>query len=197
MKKIFITSSLSFLFVFAGLNLCFAASAKNSKKFVQACYDGDFVKVQEFVKNKKENGIDINEEAEIKILVEHNDKIHKISFWHSPLSAACNGGKYKTAEYLIKKGADINKGHPLLFAVEYPKVVKLLIDNGADVNKTSHGDMSPLMKAVGNSDSVKLLIKAGADVNLKDHQGNTALWYAAKYGYGESAQALIKAGAKE
>ena len=193
MKKIFITLSLTFLFIFAGLNLCFADS---TKKFVQACYDGEFAKVQEFIKNGKED-FDINEEAEIKIFVERNDKIHKISFWHSPLSAACNGGRYKTAKYLIEKGADVNGGHPLLFAVKYPKIVKLLIDNGADVNKASHGDKTALMNAVEFPDTVILLIKAGANVNLKDRQGNTALRYAAQNGYGESTQALIKAGARE
>ncbi len=72
----------------------------------------------------------------------------------------------------------------------------MLLDNGADVNKASHGDKTPLMNAVETTESVVLLIKAGADVNLKDRQGHTALWYASQNGYGESAQELINAGAK-
>ena len=44
-------------------------------------------------------------------------------------------------------------------------------------------------------DTVKELVRAGADVNMTDNTGNTALYYALKYGSQEVARFLIKKGA--
>ena len=44
-------------------------------------------------------------------------------------------------------------------------------------------------------DIVKGLVKAGADINVSDNQGNTALYYALRYGNQEVARFLIKKGA--
>lgn len=51
----------------------------------------------------------------------------------------------------------------------HPDVVKLLLDNGADINAENRVGWTPLLWAAaqGNSAMVELLCKAGADVNLK------------------------------
>ncbi|OUM65003.1 hypothetical protein PIROE2DRAFT_60299 [Piromyces sp. E2] len=57
------------------------------------------------------------------------------------------------------------------------KIIKYLIDNGADVNKKNkHGD-TPLIKAIRTwkNDIVKYLIENGADVNKVDKEGNSPL----------------------
>jgi ankyrin repeat protein len=58
------------------------------------------------------------------------------------------------------------------------EIVKLLIDNGADVNAIRDWDgRSALIWAAshGRTDIVKLLIDNGADVNAKNNKGETAL----------------------
>jgi len=90
------------------------------------------------------------------------------------------------AKYLLKHGADINDGSPLMISlsqkiesnqvsINFP-MVKFLIANGGDVNYTLHGN-SVLMKAmeIGSRDIVQLLIKHGADVNCANNDGRTVL----------------------
>lgn len=77
------------------------------------------------------------------------------------------------------------------------EVAKILIQNGADVNKVSPLG-TPLMNAATNAwnmDIVKLLIDAGARLDEVDKDGKTALFYAAAGGNDEIIAALLAAGA--
>ena len=59
-------------------------------------------------------------------------------------------------------------------------MVKLLIENGADVDQTCNGGITALLIASshGYFDIVKYLIEKGADLNHKDDQNLTALMHA-------------------
>ena len=90
----------------------------------------------------------------------------------------------KSAELLIKSGADINKesalGTPLMNAVTNlwnVDIVDLLLKAGADVNKQDKDGRTALFYAYasGNDDFVTILIKAGANVEIKDKDGLTYL----------------------
>jgi ankyrin repeat protein len=77
------------------------------------------------------------------------------------------------------------KGYtPLMYAVNDEQkynIVKLLIDNKANVNhKASSDGYTPLIRAVNfeNYTIVDILIKNGADVNATDNKGETVLEYA-------------------
>ncbi|HBE78043.1 MAG TPA: hypothetical protein DDW65_09740 [Firmicutes bacterium] len=83
----------------------------------------------------------------------------------------------------------------LMAAVQYPEIVKRLIDKGALVdmrettsspNKNQQSRQTALMKAAigGYSGSVKLLIDKGANLNLQDALGQTALMHAVGNVYG-------------
>ena len=76
-------------------------------------------------------------------------------------------------------------------------MARMLIDNGADVNKESPLG-TPLMNAATNAwnlEIVDMLIKSGADVNKQDKDGKTALFYAASGGNDDIVMLLLKSGA--
>ncbi len=118
-------------------------------------------------------------------------------------------------ELLIDKGADI---HPVaqdgvnalikaIFGVLSDsgslEAVKLLINNGMDVNYAIDDEGAPgynaLMFAVrwGKIEVVKYLISAGADVNTKAGEGDTPLSIAADEEFAEIIKLLKDSGAKE
>lgn len=76
-------------------------------------------------------------------------------------------------------------------------IVKLLLDSGADPNKTSGGGMAPLSTAVsmGDISIVQLLLQHGANVNLTNDIGRTALHQAASYNHKVIVEILLKVGA--
>jgi ankyrin repeat protein len=57
--------------------------------------------------------------------------------------------------------------------------VRLLLDKGADANKRSAGDSTPLVLAAGDFAKVKALVERGADVNARSGADRTALHAAA------------------
>ena len=62
----------------------------------------------------------------------------------------------------------------------HEEVVKLLIEKGAEVNRTDKAGVTALMAASeqGHGEIVKLLIEKGAEVNRTDEAGETALMVA-------------------
>jgi ankyrin repeat protein len=78
--------------------------------------------------------------------------------------------------------------------------VRILLDNGADVNSTTARGGTALMWAAGSSmnpsDTVRVLLRAGADIHVRSENGRTALIDAAARGNGEIAEILLVAGAE-
>ena len=87
---------------------------------------------------------------------------------------------YEIIDFLIKKGANVNFiGEelipPLYYAINMQRydIVKLLIDNGADINAKNYKSMSPLTAALFCNSSyeiIELLINNGADINVDDKE---------------------------
>lgn len=63
------------------------------------------------------------------------------------------------------------------------KIVRLLIDNGADVEAADRNGMTALMVAayVDDVSMVQLLLEAGADSEAEDEDGKTALTFATEH----------------
>lgn len=121
-----------------------------------------------------------------------------------PLGLACYFGHYDTAEYLAKAGAPLNsparnelKAAPLhsASAGRHTKLVKLLLDLGADPNVREQGGFTPLHAAAQNDDAntIRILLLGGADLTLKSQDGKTALDIAMDAGH-EKAAALLGEG---
>ena len=78
-----------------------------------------------------------------------------------------------------------------------PKVLKALIEYGADVNRKNDDGTTVLFNAAssGNAEAVNVLIEAGADVNVQANDGDTPLHVAAHFGRAEAVKILIDHGA--
>jgi ankyrin repeat protein len=120
------------------------------------------------------------------------------------LGLACFFGHYDTAEYLARAGAPINsssrnelKASPIHSAAAggHTRVVKMLLDLGADPNPREQGGFTPLHAAAQNNDveTVRVLLLGGADLTLKSQDGKTALDIAMDAGH-EKASALLGEG---
>ena len=76
--------------------------------------------------------------------------------------------------------------------------VKMLIEAGAEVNRTDVLGRTALMGAIAykHNDCTRTLLKAGADVNVVDKKNKTALYYAASTANKDCITWLLDAGAK-
>jgi|SRR5271157_4990436 len=107
-------------------------------------------------------------------------------------------------ERLLREGAEINavKGafmtSILMEATARGNVgvMKLLIENGADVNMADKDGWTALMGATvqGHLESVKLLLEQGVELNAKNHNGETALVMAAGMKHTAIMHALLQYG---
>lgn len=147
-----------------------------------------------------------------KYLIEQGANIEQTDdyFWN-PLRAAALVGNKEMLKFLIKNGADVNAQnifgwnalHNAIRPYDLKKDddldnVKLLVENGANVNITADSK-TPLMLSVsrGNNEILNFLIDNGADVNAQDVNGDTALHNACDYTKGNFAivESLINADA--
>jgi len=126
------------------------------------------------------------------------------------LIVGCQFGKLEAVRSLIRAGADANlvwinsKGisaTALMSASQYnyPSVVEVLIEAGADVNFASpENGVTVLMLAciVGSEACVRALLAGGADPRLATHEGSTALYFA-NDGNHPAVAALLEAKLRE
>jgi uncharacterized protein len=106
----------------------------------------------------------------------------------SALMMAALKGDMDGATMLLERGAQVNKSGwtPLHYAATgpEPRLVRLLIDRGAELNAPSPNGTTPLMMAAqyGSEDSVKLLLERGADPKLRNDLKLGAVDFALKAG---------------
>ena len=91
---------------------------------------------------------------------------------------------------------DYNGETPLHQTTYDPDIVKMLLDEGADVDARDKRGRTPLHAASyeGDCSSVELLIEHGADINFADNQGWTPLHMAAAGKNCEAAEVLMQNG---
>ena len=74
--------------------------------------------------------------------------------------------------------------------------VRRLLDSGADVNESFHGETALVYASIrGNTELARLLLDRGAAVNASIGYGLTPLVYAVQRGHGDLARLLIERGA--
>jgi serine/threonine-protein phosphatase 6 regulatory ankyrin repeat subunit B len=123
----------------------------------------------------------------------------------TPLMTAAHTGNVEVVKALISRGADVNATtketgiNAVMWAVadQRPEVAKVLIENRADVRRSSSKGFTPLLFAARNGDieMAKVLIAAGADVNERASDGTMPLPFAIQSGQEKFALFLLDQGA--
>jgi curved DNA-binding protein CbpA/tetratricopeptide (TPR) repeat protein len=100
------------------------------------------------------------------------------------MSKACVGGNVDVVKHLLQYGASVNAKMteeedelcPLHFACRYGRaeVVKMLIDEGAEIDSIDSTGRTPLFHAAetNHSECVELLLFAGCDISVQDLGGS-------------------------
>ena len=109
-------------------------------------------------------------------------------------------------ETMLKAGIDPNTqtslgNRPLLIAAKKknPRLLEMLIANGAKVDAPDRNGLTALMAAasMGLAPNVRVLISSGANVNARDEKGSTPLIWAAISGHPQVVEILLAHGADE
>ena len=137
-----------------------------------------------------------------KILIENGANINAVDIegW-SALSYAVNNGDIEIAKLLLENKAKIKD--ELLIAIKSPivessiNIMKLLIENGANINYTDENGFNPLNIAIesGDMELTKFLITNGANVNSLMQDGVSLIGYAIAQNNMDLLQMLIENGA--
>ncbi len=125
----------------------------------------------------------------------------------TPLMMAVQFNNCGAAEILIDSGAHVDlvdvQGKTALMVAcglgfDNLRIIKKLIEYGANVNHQDKDGMFPLMAVVGTSREslVEYLVNSGALINMKTTDGYTALTLAKKYRLNTMVTLLKKLGAK-
>lgn len=169
------------------ISVLFSVTSYGQKLF-KAVEDGRTNRVEKLLKN----GEDLNAYAENGLF---------------PLWRAAANNDYEVAVLLLENGANANqatKVPPLnstSIAVPlqegYLKMVKLLVEHGADVNLQGFRNFTPIRIAAqnGHLEIVKYLAEQGADIDFKAMDGATPLEHAASKGHLDVVAYLVESGA--
>jgi ankyrin repeat protein len=119
----------------------------------------------------------------------------------TPLGLACYFGQSEVARYLVLKGADVNLPsnngfhvYPIHSATagSYNDIVRMLIENGAQVNVKQQAGATPLHSAAqnGNLELLILLLEKGAETNIRMEGGKLPSDLAREKGFEEISEIL-------
>ncbi|KJV52991.1 ankyrin repeat family protein [Orientia tsutsugamushi str. Gilliam] len=140
------------------------------------------------------------------------NSIHNAVYIDGGLHLPVNGAALHTAvlckdinmaEFLLKKGADVNleNGYgitSLHYAITHDhdeNMVMLLLNNGANVNVPNSRGITPLHCVItpsySNIDRIELLVSRGGDINVQKNNGRTVLHDAAECGQKDIVEWLL------
>jgi ankyrin repeat protein len=147
--------------------------------------------------------------AIVRILLEYGADIEEIDMYAengTALQAACANGHSDVVRSLVQNGAKVNYVHigldtPLHLACLGPhnpfgqqeEIVRMLLENHADIDRRNASGISPLSTAImyGHSAIARMLIEGGAEINRTCNGGRSALWRAVEDNNATIARLLI------
>jgi ankyrin repeat protein/DNA-binding transcriptional ArsR family regulator len=144
-----------------------------------------------------------DDRAALRVLVKEQGANLRDPRGQTPLMFAAAFGSLDAMKLLIANGADVKAENEfgataLHWSTGDVRKVRLLLEQGAEVNKASKLGRTPLLVAAatnGTLESVKLLLEKGADVNVADISGFTPLIVAASVDDAAVAKLLVEKGA--
>jgi len=160
---------------------------------------------KEFLKINTNHKFDVNKFYSYIIDRSVEDTLMETASIGFPLHDAAFAGRQDLIEQFLAKGKSINEqaGNgwtPLLAAVAqgHPKIVKLMLERGANPDIANLQKITPLMYAAryGNLEIAKMLLDFGATLDLQDIYGDTALAVAVTRGQDSLVRLFISKGAK-
>jgi cytohesin len=126
----------------------------------------------------------------------------------TPLKRACAVGGRRVVAALLETGArrvgatspdgeDASPELHLASSAGEPKVVRMLLQAGADPTEVDQAGRTPLYRASvsGRPEVIRVLLAAGVDPNAGRQRGRSALRAAAYHGHEECVSVLLEAGA--
>lgn len=123
----------------------------------------------------------------------------------TPLCEAVRRNNYAMTKLLVDSGADVqaresDRGETVLIQAadeKDPRIVELLLQNGAHVNATRYDSRTAIFEAIesGKIANAKILIKHGADVNWQNYDDKTPLIYAIEKKKKDMVVLLVENGA--
>ncbi|CAK9019208.1 Ankyrin-3 (ANK-3) (Ankyrin-G) [Durusdinium trenchii] len=150
-----------------------------------AIMQGDLSRVQELVEEDPEVVNAVNEDAE---------------FNYSPLIWAVRSFKAEIAQFLIEKGADLDRvdeeGYSaLMLACEnaQPEMAKALVEKGANLDLVNKMGLTALMISVTHNqvETIELLVEHGAALDVQGEGGKTALMMSCRYDQPKVVAAML------
>ena len=135
-----------------------------------------------------------NQPEIVKLLIGHGADPNRQdnNGWAAVLKAAYQGNA-KCIEILASHSKlELDRALLVATLMERKDAVKVLLDNGAEVDFRASDGRTPLILAAGkgNKDIVELLLQAGADASLTDQSGQTAQAVAAAKGFNDISELL-------
>lgn len=132
----------------------------------------------------------------VKLLIDYGANVNSLSDTGStPLRSVCFLCKDDDLSHLDEANDSLDLFNTASTSDKYMDIVKLLVENGADVAKPNFNGGTCLINSLHNYQLTQYILDHGADVNSSDHQSKTALHYAIQDGRLEVVKLLLSHGA--